>query len=62
MELKRKGHALAVFAGVNGQHPVDRHHDSPRRTRKACFEFDEIIAQLQAAGGVVADVVSPGKS
>src|SRR5690349_7673879 len=52
----REGHALAVLARVDRDHPVHRYHDFARAAGEARLELDEVVAELERAGGVVTDV------
>ena len=51
-----KGHAFAVFAGVDGDDATHGHHDFTGDAREARLELDEFVAQLERAGRVEADV------
>jgi len=51
-----KRHTLAIFSCVNGRDVAHRNDDLPRHTPKTGFEFNELIAQLHAAGRIETDV------
>ena len=52
----REGHALPVLARVDRDHVVDRHDDLARRAAETRLELDEVVAELQRAGRLEADV------
>ncbi len=52
----RERHALPVLARVDRHHMVDRHDDFARAAAEAGLEFDLLVAEFQAAGGLEADV------
>ncbi|MNT72849.1 hypothetical protein D3C72_2114870 [compost metagenome] len=47
---------MAVLTSVDRDHAADRHTDLARRAGEAGLELDEVVAQLQRAGRVEADV------
>ncbi len=53
---RRKSHALSIFSRINGHDPAHGHHDVSGHATKTGFELDEPIVQLQATGGIKADV------
>ena len=51
-----ESHALAVFARVYREHPVDRHHDLARDAAEARLELDRFVAELETTGRQRRDV------
>ena len=52
----REGHALPILTGINGRHTLNGYENIARHATEPTFEFNECITELQAAGGIKADV------